>query len=114
MTHQGINQSEQVIQSEYFLDDIPEDERAEQINLFCRNSNKEVAAFLRARGFILRGRELVRLNGSAKTVVKFCFPNAARRAVLEYYNEDSPEKHNINAKRFHEAMRDVASMIRNF
>jgi hypothetical protein len=108
------------VKAEYWLDGIDESlhEKAKnEPGFLFRTQEKKIAIFLKARGYPVRGLEkkTVRVaGGHGKKILTFCFDNVVQRARLEYYNNDNPDSHNVNAKRILDAQQDVTSMIVNF
>lgn len=105
---------ESIIDSMYY-EDVSEEEK----NSFFRTREKQIAAFLKARGFVFKGMEKIRLEnsrGRAKVIIMFCFEggNVTRRSILEYYNSDSISNHNINAKKLMTEFSAITSLIANF
>ena len=82
------SQKQDIIDAFYYDEDIPAEEKEKFIEGFFRTRDKNIAAYLKARGFKFRGMEKVRLgNGSKKQLVVFCFDGQGltRRSLLEYY-----------------------------
>ena len=110
---------EKVIDATYDVEDIEEEYREESIKNFYRTTEKSIAAYLRARGFLYRGVEKVILfngRGREKVIVRFCFDGSdvTKRSILEYYNIGDKDKHTVNAKRFFQEFKNVNSIIMNF
>jgi len=112
--------SERVIDAHYFLEDVENKDEEDKLKKdFYRTKDKYIAAFLRARGYKLRGMEKVLLTdtrGRKKTVIRFCFDgqNVVRRPVFEFYNTDDSKILNVNAKLILQELKNFNSLIGNF
>lgn len=121
MDENSIKENEKIVDASYTLDDLnlSKEEREEYIKGLFRTKEKNIVAYLRARGYKFRGMERVVIMNAmrrTKTVIQFCFDghNVTRRAVLEYYNTDEIEHCNVNAKRVLQEFKNVNSLIANF
>jgi hypothetical protein len=105
-----------VIDTAYTIDDIPPEHRDEMVKGFYRTKDKNIAAYLKARGFSYRGWERVRLVQQRKEVTVFCFDgqNVTRRTILEYYNNVEKSNWNVNAKLMLEELQNINSIISNW
>jgi hypothetical protein len=113
----GTTKSKRILKSYYHHDD-DEELKEEEINEFCRYKDKSVAMFILARGYRLRGWEYVEetdVSGKKRSMTQFCFDGnkVTRAAFVEYHALDTPEEHNVNAKRYNDAMRTINSIIQN-
>jgi len=111
--------AEKVVDSEYYYEGIPDEDREEAVKRFFRTKDKKIAAFLKARGFPYRGMEkivITNAHGKRKTVIAFCFepPEVIRRTVLDFWNRDDSEYHNVNAKLLLAEVQNINSLIANF
>ena len=108
--------NEEIIDKVYYLEGLTEEEEKE-LN-FYRTKDKQIAAYLKARGYKLRGMEKILIGGGhrKKKIVVFCFDgsNVTRRAILEYYNSDDPKLYTVNGKLVLSEFRNINSMIANF
>jgi len=110
---------EELVDAVYYLDEVKEEDKKEIIAALYRTKEKNIIAYLMARGYKIRGMEkLVLINGQGrkKMIIQFCFDSKeiTRRAVLEYYNTDDCKYFNVNAKRVLQEFKNVNSLIANF
>lgn len=118
--NRDIREKEEIIKAEYWFDGIdPElhEQAQNDPDFLFRTQEKKIAIFLKARDYPVRGLEkkVFRVaGGHNKKILTFCFDNTVQRARLEFYNENNPDKHNVNAKCILDAQQDITSLIVNF